>query len=368
MAAQPAIIKAASRFKAELLRENDKALRQMVRAYGETWKSLHGQLRQVTKLIAEADAQGKIPVIRAPGSNIPLAENEYSANWLFRQARYQELMYQTEVDLLAFSKQAAAMVGRQQDFGLQAGQQHALGILRASRIRTTWNQLPKEALKDLVGFLADGSPLEYKFAQMAPAVAEQIKAMFAAGLAQGWNPRKIAAEIHREHQGALRNSLLTCRTECLRAYRTASHDTYEANSDVVDGWIWSAGHSPRTCLGCWSRDGELHPLSDRLVDHPGGRCCEIPHTKSWQELGFPGIQETGAQPWNPETHFKRMSEADQFKVMGPGRFELWKDGKVSLRDMGRIQRSAVWGSHWRPATLKELTGQVPGAPTLRVLE
>ena len=363
--ATPRIVKAAQRFKRALLAQNDRALADMARAYTETWKRLKPQLDQVTRLIREAEIAGKKPVVRVPGVGAALGKQEYSINWLARQARYQELMYQAEVEVMRYSRQAAVIVGRQQEAGLNAGRDHALGLMEtslgpppaeASYLRWTWNRIPEGALQNLVGFLADGSPLESKFAQLAPATAQAIKDTFAAGLAEGWNPRKIARTIQREYHGALANTLVTCRTEVMRAYRTAAQETYRANEDVVSGWIWSCARQKRTCAACWGQDGTFHPLTESLVEHPAGRCVACPQTKTWAEItGRPTIAgEPRVKPWDPEEHFRKLSEADQKHVLGPGRYQLWKDGKITLRDIPVRERSKIWGDHFRPKTLKEL--------------
>lgn len=356
MAGQSEIVKAALRFRRELVLGNDKALRQMTGAYGESWRRLKAQLDQVTALIREAEALGKEPTLRPPGSGIRLKPDQYSINWLSRQARYQQLMYQAEVELQRYTRQAAAMVGLQQEFGLNSGRETARRLLELSGedglIRRTWNEVPRLPLLNLVGVLQDGSPLSYKFEGLAQATVQAIKDTFAAGLAQGWNPRKIARTIRREYHGALSNTLTVCRTETLRAYRTATQATYRANSDIVDGWIWLAAKQVRTCAACWGMDGTLHPLSEEFVDHPNGRCTQIPHLRSG-----------GAQPWDAEEKFRRLSEADQLRVLGPKKFEAWKAGELTLRDIPVRERSKAWGDHWRIRTLKELEaeGKLPTA-------
>ena len=209
-----------------------------------------------------------------------------------------------------------------------------------------------------MGFLGDGSPLSYKFAGLPSAVSDGIKNAIIAGMAAGQNPQVIARTVRREYAGGLSNAVTVCRTEAMRAYRTASHENYRANDDVVEGWIWSAGHSSRTCAACWGMDGTLHPLDEDLNDHVRGRCCAIPQTKSWQEL-FPDLDlsdviETRAEPWDPETAFKKLTVKQQKDVLGKGRYEMWADGKIKLRNIPAEHKSAIWGNSYQPATLEDL--------------
>lgn len=351
---QPDIVKQALAFRRDLIRGNDAALREMARVHMATWKRLRSQFDQMSRQIAAATEElGGLEAVR-----------DLHPSWIFRQQRYADLMWQCEQELLYFTRAAAAQVRMQQTAAMQLGQQHAFRLVDAQMPREltgTWNRMPVEALQDLVGVLQDGSPLSYKFAGLAEETAAGIKETIAAGFAQGWNPRKIAREIKRSYDGALTNALLTCRTETMRAYRGAAHASYQANSDVVDGWIRVAAKNGRSCIACLAQDGTFHPLTERLHDHPAGRCVAIPHTRPWNEL-FPGldlsgVKETSVQPWNAEDSFKRLSEADQRRMMGGAKFRLWKEGKISLSDLATKQRSKVWGDHYRPTTLKELVAR-----------
>jgi SPP1 gp7 family putative phage head morphogenesis protein len=347
------ILKASKKFKKELLANNDHALRAMAQTYAQAWKRVKPQFDQITKQIADAKKSGL----------------EIKPSWLFRQQRYASLMIQMEEELLRYSQYATAMVGNLQAQALDMGLDHSLQQLKLSLgpipdevvkagYGVAWNRPPHESLRNLVGFLQDGSPLTEKFAALPVDVAASIKEVFTSGLAQGWNPKKIAREIRRNYQDSLTNVLVTARTETMRSYRTAAHENYRANSDVCKGWIWNASKSNRTCAACWAMDGTFHELSEELNDHPAGRCSPIPVTKTWGEL-FPdldlsGIKETAAQPWDTEDNFKKMPKADQLRVLGPGRWQMWNSGEVSLRDMAAVNKSKKWGDSVRPKTLKEL--------------
>jgi len=336
---------------------DDAALTEMSRVYGEAWRRLDARLRAVTKQIeAEAARVGLDEVkVKHP-------------NWLYRHARYRELMNQLDEDMVSFSRTAAAMVGDQQRRGWEMGEAHAQQLARLSLgdpgagslvtgYGLSWNRVPREAVESLVGFLADGSPLSYKFAGLPREVADQIKQVFAAGLAQGWNPRKIAATIKREFAGGLDNALTVCRTETMRAYRTAAMESYRANDDIVEGWIWMSAHGPRTCAACWAMDGTFHPLSEEFNDHVRGRCTMVPRTKTWAELGggdATGVTETRAEPWDPESEFRKLSVKQQMRVLGPQKYRLWRDGKIGLRDMARVAPSKVWGDSVRRTAIADL--------------
>jgi len=89
--------------------------------------------------------------------------------------------------------------------------------------------------------------------------------------------------------------------------------------------------------------GTEHKLNERMAEHVNGRCAMIPITKTWAELGYTGISEPNIPPEDGEQIFKRQPEAIQRQVLGEGHYQLWKDGKASLRDFVGIRHSAEWG-------------------------
>jgi hypothetical protein len=44
----------------------------------------------------------------------------------------------------------------------------------------------------------------------------------------------------------------------------------------------------------------------------------------------PGV---GVQPFDPETAFLKLKESDQLKVLGPARFQLYKDRKIAAEEL-----------------------------------
>jgi hypothetical protein len=340
------VVKTSNQFKAKLLRDNDKAVKEISKRYLQAWRRLKVQANALTKQIVEAQKSGE-PV---------------GASWLFRQQRYYDLMLALEVELRQYGVYVAGVVLTQQQLGLTLGLESSKKLaLMQVRYGVQWNQPSLAAMRGLTGFLADGTPLTYKFAGLSAEISDGIKEVLTSGLAEGWNPVKIAAEINNGFAGGLTNAVTTCRTEVMRAYRTASHENYRANSDIVRGWIRLSSQTARSCSACLALDGTWYTLDEPLIDHPNGLCVALPQTRSWAEISpsgkASGIKETSAQPWNSEDIFEKLSDAEQLKVLGPGRFQLYREGKIGIKDMAVLQKSAIWGDHYRPKTLKELTAE-----------
>ncbi len=364
-----AVLEAAERFRHELVAGDLQAIRTMTRVYAATWARLQDQLDRLTKQLEDALEAGMVAVARVPGSGAALGEGEFSINWLSRQARYRALISQCQQEMAVLAQRVPELIEEHQRMLRDMGIRHATGLLDASMkpvppalrrlgIRLTWNRVPAEALENLIGFLSDGSPVAEKFRNLPEETVAGIREEFETGFAQGIGPRQIASRIRRRFESKLTNALVTCRTEALRAYRTAAHENYRANSDIVKGWIWQCAESARTCSACWGMHGSRHTLDEELVDHPAGRCCAIPITRTWAEL-FPGrdlgaYTETSTRGWEPESRFKQLSEREQRRILGPTRFERWKAGELKLRDIPKRVSSPVWGDSYRPKTLTEL--------------
>jgi SPP1 gp7 family putative phage head morphogenesis protein len=344
------ILDSARRFRLELIRGNNTALKEMARAYLQTWARLQIRLEAVIKQIADARASGIEPRM----------------SWLVQQERYQLLMGQVEAEMQQFAPFAAQLTRQEQSLAVRMGLTYSASLAMQSLgpapagIAVTWNQVPVAALENLVGFLRDGSTLEYKFTGLAPDVTQGIRDTFASSFAIGQNPRVIAQEIKRTYGSGLSNAPTVCRTEAMRAYRQASLESYRANDDIVTGYVRMSAHSVRTCAACWADDGRFYNLAEDFSDHPRGRCTIVPVTKSWNEIAGreTGIPDTSVKPWNPEDWFRKLPEKQQLAILGKARLDLWKSGQVSFRDFATMHRSEVWGDYVRPTTIKELLAMI----------
>lgn len=87
---------------------------------------------------------------------------------------------------------------------------------------------------------------------------------------------------------------------------------FETNVDVIDHYEFLATLDELTCDECGALDGTILPAgefeSDLAIDeavdvHPNCRCVAVPVTKTWEELGFAGIEEPEgtriARPYYP---------------------------------------------------------------------
>ncbi len=330
------IYEAVERFRGELLRGERAVASDIIRAYGQAWQRLRVEIETLTRRYYETQDAGE----------------EVRPSWLFQKRRLDSLLAQVETELSVVMQSAEASVRAQQLEVVTAAGRHVeeLARLGAGRrgaaVTVNWNRLPVEALSSLVGFSADGSPLGELLGKLPGEAGQAVRRGLIEGLALGQNPRQIARNIRGDLGGNLARALTISRTEVLRSYRESTHQNYLANSEVLDGWIWLAAKQARTCIACLMLDGTIHPLSERLVDHPNGRCVPCPIVKG-AELPR---RQTGAQ-W-----LEKQPEDVQRRVLGDASYEAWKAGAVDLADFVGRKTSREWGTTRYARSLSDILG------------
>lgn len=201
------------------------------------------------------------------------------------------------------------------------------------------------AVRALVGVAGNGSPLADVLAEVAGGHAERMALRLADGVARGLNPRVVARWLRAEFGAPAYRALLIARTESQRAYRTATMESYRANDDLLEGWLWICACQPTTCAACWMMHGSLHALSEDLDEHPGGACKAAPQLR-----GAPLSIASGAE------RLTAAGEDVQQRVLGAARFAAWQDGAFELADLVGRRQSDAWGASISVRPLAALVG------------
>jgi len=139
----------------------------------------------------------------------------------------------------------------------------------------------------------------------------------------------------------LNHLLLVTRDQYNRAHRLAALETYR-RSGVVTGYVRRcARQAGRTCVACIALDGQFYPLSEPFEEHAQGRCVPIPSVRdvNYDSLG-------AGRTW-----FEGLSEDEQIATMGRGRWEAWKDGRLTWDTMVRRTEHPTWGPSVTPAPI-----------------
>jgi len=149
---------------------------------------------------------------------------------------------------------------------------------------------------------------------------------------------------------------------------TARRDTFQANSDVIKGIRQVSTLDGHTTVICVAYSGakwtlEYVPITPTTLAYNGGvprhwncRSVEVPITKTFRELGIdiPEFQAStraaSGGPVSAKTEFadylKQRGPAFTNDLLGPGRAQLWHDGKITLQQL--------LDQNGRPLTLDEL--------------
>lgn len=192
---------------------------------------------------------------------------------------------------------------------------------------------------------------------LAPDALDAVKASLIRAVPAGWSPEKAAREMLKRTRssfnGGLGRAMRLARTELLDAHRAANHQQMRDNPAVAS-WLWWAQLDATTCPSCIAQHGTEHPLDEEGPhDHPNGRCTALPKTQTWADLGFPGLDEPEdirptAEDWirdNPE---------DAIRALGPDRYQLLMDGRISLSDLSTLHQNDGWRDSYQATSLSDL--------------
>jgi hypothetical protein len=195
--------------------------------------------------------------------------------------------------------------------------------------------------------------------------AANIKFKFATalrqGLANGETNQQLTARIVGKLGSpgvmdiARREAASLVHTSVQTVANDARRQTFISNDDIVKGLRQVSTLDSHTSLTCVAYSGEswdldYKPLGPKHLPWNGGtprhflcRSVEVPITKTFKELGIdipeaPGTTRASSSGQiDVNTSFndylKRMGQEYQDEVLGEGRAELWRAGKITLKDL-----------------------------------
>jgi SPP1 gp7 family putative phage head morphogenesis protein len=331
-------------FQAALLARETATAAELVNSYQRIWRLLSAEQEALFQAI---DAR------RAKGETL-------SAIDIQRMEQYRVLLADTQREMDRYAVIVADQTYDDMALAAQNGYQQAMALLAAKlppELAATFNAIPTAAIEALTAALQQG-PLANLLAALGAEMAAGVGDALLATLLKGLSPRQAAAQMADAWGMALTRALRIARTEMMRAHRMASLAAYNANKDVVTGWQWMATLDVNTCMSCIALDGSEHGLDEDLDDHPNGRCVPIPITKSWAELGFEGMPDTGLdmEPDRGRQWFEGLSAEQQQAMMGPGMFAAWQAGQFDFAALSKESWDEEWGRMFSEPSLKELVG------------
>jgi SPP1 gp7 family putative phage head morphogenesis protein len=318
-------------FRLGILRRERKTAALLASDYREAAKAMRADLDSLLVKIAEA---------REAGETV-------GESWLLRQRRFESLLIQVDEEIRKFSAIAEGRIIEAQGQAIEASLAQSYELMGAAvgnvpGVNISFHRLPKLAVENLAGFLADGSPLSSILSALSADAVSVVRASLINGVVSGQGVREIARGMREALGGNLRRAQVLARTEVLRAYRETSRQTYSANRDVLNGWRWHSALDRRTCAICYAMHGTLHGFNETLNDHPQGRCVMLPETKSYRELGL-DIPDDRRPVESGESRFAKLTAEQQQAVLGRGAYERYRAGKLKLPDLVGERVDPKWG-------------------------
>lgn len=318
---------------------------------------LPGWRRVRAELGREAEALAK---------KIAAAEGEPKESWLHKQERYQKLLDQVELRVAELTKAADLPVTAFQTSVLEAAAAQARTLTTvalapagaaAKDVMAQWTNLPVADVEAMIGRTSKGTPLDGLLREIAPDARAQAAQVLTQGITVGKNPRVVARELQNVSDAASSRLLTIARTETLNAGREATLEGYRLNSGIVQGWVWTASLDENTCEACIALCGETFPVQEECDCHPNCRCCMVPETMSWEDLGLGemGLGETsvaGLMETGPEW-FDKQSADLQRSILGPGKLDALQSGVIDWPDLIAHTHNPDWGGMRRAASLRE---------------
>lgn len=241
--------------------------------------------------------------------------------------------------------------------------------------------------------LIEGAPSAEWWSKQAVSLQDEFKRVMRVGVAKGETLQQMSARVMGTQKPSLlgvrgrvpgvtdeviegltyepgllkkarRNAEALVRTSYQTVMSEARQDAYRANDDVIKGTELSAVLDSRTTLICRGYDGARWDLNGNPIPptklpfkqpplHWGCRSVLVPVMKDLEEiLGVPGMS---AMPTSTRSSIdgqistdvtfdqwmKARPVAEQIKVLGKGRQQLWADGKLTLADMLNPQTGQV---------------------------
>ena len=325
------VIAAARGFKRDLLVREEQAMAEM----GQAWRSVMFRLDAEINLLAQEMLDRK-------RSGLPV-----KAWHVYRMERYQQLLQQVAGEWQTLTPLAESIVISHQRTLAALGVQHGseLVTILEPGASSMINRLPIPAVQNMVGIAGNGKPLGRLIEEVAPAAVDGMTRQFVQGVALGVNPRKLAVMASRGFGVGLNRLLVISRTETLRVYRQASLERWE-QTQIVEGHQRVCSHDSRVCPACLADEGHVYPLRQPISEHPQGRCTSIPV-----------ITEKGPTKWvSGGEWFEEQSPTRQRAILGPGRYEAWRQGMFRFEDVLKRVPNRTWGESLQTRSLRELVG------------
>ena len=292
-----------------------------------------------------------------------VAEGDYTT---WGKARIAKQLSEIELVIRTYYDQAAGIAI---DSTTTIAQVSATATAQALSVGAQAGILPSEAmLAKVVGnALIQGAAQAAWWDRQSQDTAWKFSQAVRQGIVGGETNSQIIKRVRTTMDISRRNAAALVQTAVQTVANEARMATFKANDDLIASYQWVATLDSHTCPDCAARDGLRWDTNEEPIGHSiryanppihfNDRCALIPITKTWAELGVTGMPETkiGTRASmdgqvSDKTTFadflERKGAKFQDEVLGAGRAQLWRDGKITLADLT--------SGNGRPLTLAQL--------------
>ena len=329
--ADPLIVRLANEFREQLLQREAASVAEMSKRWLAVEAALSDQALRLAQEVADLRAAGEMI---GPGK-------------LYRLQRYQQLLAQTQAQLARFNQTATNQIEAAALQNAAQGIQDAIALIQTASGTEViaFARLNVEAAERVAALARAGQPLGAIIERSYPLAVEGITNRLLTGIALGVNPRETARRMVQEGLAeGLNHILLVARDQQIRAYREGGRQQYLTSGMVLRYRRHAAKQPGRTCLACIALDGTEYDTSELMPLHPQDRCAMIPVVE-----GLPNVEWTSG-----EAYFKSLPPEVQADWLGPGRWELWQEGRLPFEKLVTIKENEVWGASAQVTSLKDL--------------
>jgi hypothetical protein len=223
--------------------------------------------------------------------------------------------------------------------------------------------LTRNALATLVSdVMIQGAPSREWWGRQAQGLSDRFADEMRRGVALGETNADLVKRVRgtAEAPGLMQVSRVSAERLVRASVQTAANAgrsaTYAANADLISAVMWHATLDTRTSIWCLARDGHKYgPVDHEPLDgappwlegpgaiHWGCRSTSVPVLKSWRDLGIdmdevPKTTRASMDGQVPaeqtfEAWLKKQTQERQNRVLGVGKADLWRSGKIGFRDL-----------------------------------
>lgn len=224
----------------------------------------------------------------------------------------------------------------------------SVNALLPEGLRMNLNQAWPKAALALQKRTADGVPLSDKLPQISTESVNEMMRELQIGAMRGEGMYQLMRRVERAADTTRYRAEVIARNEVLMASRQAGDWTYAQFDSVIQGKRRLVTLDRRTCIACIAQDGREYGLDESMDDHVMGRCVFTAIVPRWADLGYaeadePKWMRRARDPFTGENEvvsfknarkwFEDQPEGVQQGMMGPGRWQLWHDGKAGWGDL-----------------------------------